>query len=201
MADTRGVIAVLTNYEDSLRNIFTGVAGGGGRSGKGSSLISLDEWKKFLDGLGFIGIDLTMRDACFAFAWSRMDVINGRSDRGALKESCLPFEGFLEATCRIALLKSLPTDEEIAAANHKHAGAYMAAYLEEEEDAYLMMLADRATPWGQEQTLQPVVRCVEHTISMMIHTMETDVAMTDNLKLSEFEAVSWFKAKGIYSYA
>ena len=194
------VVNVLTPHEPSLRNIFKGVAGGSGRSGKGSDMVALDEWCNFVQALGFIGIDLTARDAAFAFAWSRMAVINGRSDRGYIKESSLPFEGFMEAICRIAALKALPTDAEIAEAKQPNAGAFMAALKADEEDAYLAMLAERATPWGSEPTLQPMARCIEHTIAMIIYQMEWDVAGTENMKLSEQEAVAWFKAKGIYAY-
>lgn len=197
---TRPVIDVLLKHEQSLRNIFIGVAGGGGRTGKGSELISLEEWTNFLHGLQFIGIDLTLRDAHFAFCWSRMGVINGRTDRGSLKESCLPFEGFLEAVCRVATMKALPTDEEIKAAKHKHAGAYLAAFEEADDVAYKDFLTERATPWGDEPTLQPVARCVDHLVAMIIHIMEVNVAGTDNLQLTEHEAVSWFKANNIYTY-
>jgi len=100
---------VLVSFEKSLREIFAGVAGGG-RTGAGSDLICLGEWVDFLNAVDFIGPDLTKRRACFAFVWSRMCVVNPRTKQGYMREESLPFEGFMEALCRIAVLKALPTD-------------------------------------------------------------------------------------------
>ena len=197
---TEPVIEVLERHEVSLRNIFTGVAGGGGRVGLGASLISLDEWINFLEALECINVDLTQRDASFAFAWSRMAVINGRSERGNLRETSLPFEGFLEAVCRISLLKSLPTDEEIKGANQPHAFAYMEKLKVEEEERHMALLQARATKWGELPDSQPVHRCVEHMITYMVSKMEYDNAGADNLLLTEAEAVAWFKAKKLYRH-
>lgn len=198
---TEAVIEVLERHEPSLRNIFTGVAGVGGRSGLGSGLISLEEWVSFLDALQCISIDLTQRDASFAFAWSRMAVINGRSERGNQRETCLPFEGFLEAVCRIAMLKSLPTDDEIKAAKMPHAFAYMAQLKENEEEKYIALLQARATRWGELPDTQPVHRCVEHMITYIISKMEDETSGTDNLVLSEAEAIAWFKAKNLHRHS
>ena len=57
--------------------------------------------------------EMALADALLCFAWSRMLVIDGWTDRGHAKESCLPFEGFLEALCRVSALMALPTDAEV----------------------------------------------------------------------------------------
>ena len=44
--------------------------------------------------------------ATFAFAFSRMIVTNHHTERGALKDTCLPFEGFLEALLRLSIMKA-----------------------------------------------------------------------------------------------
>ena len=72
---------------------------------------------------------------------------------------------------------------------------------EDDEPAYLEMLAERGTPWGEIPEDQPMARCIEHTITMIIHRMELDSTGTDNLRLSALEAVAWFKSKGMYSFS
>ena len=66
--------------------------------------------------------------------------------------------------------------------------------------AYQTMLRKRAIPWGEEPTIQPLARCIDHVISMMIHTMEIETAGTDNQSLTEQEAVTWLKAKDLYGF-
>ena len=67
------------------------------------------------------------RHAALAFHYSIMAVIDADTDEGRVKATTLPFEGFLEALCRMSLLKSLPTDEMIAQAEEPDAGAYLFA--------------------------------------------------------------------------
>ena len=59
------------------------------------------------------------------------------------------------------------------------------------------MLRERAIPWGAEPTLQSTAKCVKHTLDIMIHTIETETAGTDNLKLTEREVQLWLKQKGL----
>ena len=57
--------------------------------------------------------DLSERDALRCFSWSRMAVEDYQSHKGHHKNTVLPFEGFLEALCRVAAQKALATDEEV----------------------------------------------------------------------------------------
>ena len=193
---TEGVTLALEKHEASLRGIFVAAAYGYG-GGAGSKLLSLEEWEGLTSGLGFVGIDISERDGRFAFVWSRMAVIDGRTERGFLRECCLPFEGFLEALVRVAVMKALPTDEEIAASGSKHAGEHMEKLKKDDEEMYDAMLRERAIPWGAEPTLQSTAKCVKHTLDIMIHTIETETAGTDNLKLTEREVQLWLKQKGL----
>ena len=42
-----------------------------------------------------------------------------------LQENNLPFEGFLEALCRLSMLKALPTDAELEETGCSDAGVFM----------------------------------------------------------------------------
>ena len=191
---TRDVIFALTKYESSLRNIFAAVAAGKAGGGK-ADLMDQEEWMEFFDALDFIGDDLTMRDVTFAFVWSRMCVIDDSTDEGRARVSSLPFEGFLEGICRIACMKALPTEEEIKKAGHTNAGSYMEWLKIEDEEKHDDMIEERATPWGEIPTEQPVAKCVEHTIQMMIHAIEADSTGEDNLELNEKEVSNWVKSR------
>ncbi|KOO32951.1 flagellar associated protein [Chrysochromulina tobinii] len=112
-----------------------------------ASLCSFSEWQMFVKLCKLIGPDLTERDAKLSFAWARMAVINGASEQGAVKESNLPFEGFLEACCRLAVLKSLPTDAEIEASSSADAGLHIRHLIATDEVAYNELVASRSSPW------------------------------------------------------
>jgi hypothetical protein len=63
--------------------------------------------------LDLINADLSERDVAFAFTWSRMVVAQPYSAVGSIKNQHVPFEGWLEALCRLSALKALPTDLEL----------------------------------------------------------------------------------------
>ena len=112
---TEEVDNVLRRHEPSLKLLF-GVLAKRPTKKENKSLgllLSLGDWKVAVRRLELIGVDFAERDATRCFVFSRMCVIDGSSERGRLKEGSLPFEGFLEALCRVALLKALPTDEEM----------------------------------------------------------------------------------------
>lgn len=106
-----------------------------------------------------------------------MCVANNQNDAGQLKETCLPFEGLLEALCRLAALKALPTDAEIAvsARTHGHevdAGAYMFKLQATDSHGYQRLLKERAGRWGSVQVLQPFERCVNHLLAIVIRRID-----------------------------
>ena len=132
---------------------------------------------------------------------------------GRTKESCLPFEGFLEALCRVAQHKALPTDEEIASvhdthrAQVRHAGSFL-AYLEHvNAAAYNEMLHARHTPWGEptsrlaQQWQQPIDRRVEHTIAILVYEIKRQVdsaaSAEADLHLSPSQAHKFLVANGL----
>ena len=131
-----------------------------------------------------------------------MTVIDGRTQRGKERESFLPFEGFLEALCRVAVLKALPTDEEIQSAGCAHAGVYLEWLELEEPDAYEQLVETRNTDFGDEPDYQPIHRCVAHLIETMIYRIErlagveydANVPREKTLMLTDVGARKWTRA-------
>jgi len=171
---TVGVNKVLRRHEVSLRQLFE--VAGASEAGVDASdaLMSLAEWKLAVRGLALIDDDLSDRDATLCFVWSRMAVCDGRTAKGHLKESHLPFEGFLEGLCRLAALKALPTDAEIA--NYTAADAEAAvdvvdaeSYLQQlrVDGTYRDFLLERANKWGARPR-QAFERCVAHLVDIVV---------------------------------
>ena len=189
---TEAVTKELLRREASLRSIYWALcACSGRRKGAAAKLLGLAEWLDFSRELQWIQEDLSERDAKLAFIWSRMGVVDASTTSGYVREEALPFEGFLECLCRVAMMKSLPTDEEIAEAECSHAGTYLEWLHENDEDAYEALLIERATPWGDMPTVQSPSRCVAHTIDIMLHTIEAETAGLDNLEVSPQEVTAW----------
>jgi len=162
---TQDVDASLKGFEPSLRTVF------GALDVKGRDLISLDDWRGFCRGAELFAPDCTERDIMLCFSWSRMCVADETTERGHFKETCLPFEGFLEALCRMSVLKMTPTPEEIAEAGCKDAGAFLAEKRVSDEESYKRMLAERAPGWGAEPA-QPVALCVTRLMEMIVHIVD-----------------------------
>jgi len=193
------VTAVLWAYGGSLRNIFNGIASTLSKSSTlERNLLSLDEWRVFMRGLGLINVDVSERDVNLAFSWSRMCVGDSKTPAGSKKDSALPFEGFLEAICRMAMMKALPTDDEITAAECEDAATYLAQLELVDTTGYEQLLL-RKTPWGADQKRQPPHRCVAHLIALMLRAVKVSKAEDDGteveLFVSQAEAGRWQKRK------
>ena len=115
---TEAPTLVLEKYKGSLLVLFNSLT----EIDKPRGLVSVAVWRSFLRSLHLFEGRLTERDASLCFVWSVMAVADGGSHRGQLKETTLPFEGFLEAICRLAFLVGLPTDQEITALDCSDAG-------------------------------------------------------------------------------
>lgn len=183
-------------HDESLRNIFSAMCGTDGRA-KQFKIISMEIWIDFLRRLDLVGHDITVRDAKLCFTWSRMMVIDGStSERGRRKEAGLPYEGFLEALCRLSVLKALPLDDEIDRLGFSDAGAlYVAVHKLGEvterlnQDAlqeFKKALQGRVVPWGGEP-LQPLSRAVAHLLAIIIRVIDAR-GNRDDLRISEKEA-------------
>ena len=95
-------------------------------------------------------------------------VLDETDARGKLKETHLPFEGFLEALVRLSGLKALPTDAQVEEAGCASAAEYINQLRTEDEEAYQAIVAGASgAAWGEEPPGQPFVRCVAHVCSMI----------------------------------
>jgi len=110
---------------------------------KTNGLISYKIWCDFIKVFNFAGLNLRELSVCFTY--SVMCVIDSRSKEGGRKERHLPFEGFLEAICRLTTVVALPTDHQLKAANVQHAGTYMQTV---SETATNEMIEDQRSEWG-----------------------------------------------------
>lgn len=186
----------LYKHESSLRMLF-GVASGLGVNK--DKLMQLEEWQNMLKALGFMGPDISDREVRMCFVTSRMAVIDARTKRGFEKESSLPFEGFLEAICRLSVVKALPTDEELRRTGCPDAGMFMLMLENKQFDDDLMdefedFKSTHAVEWGEEP-LQPLDRCVEHTVTCMIRSLEEESRGDDDLQITFREALHWAETK------
>ena len=187
---SREVSAVLAFHSESLSNIFVGIAGVGG--GPGTASLDMDEWLASLRALDFIGQDVTERDAVLCFTWSRLIVTDTTSLRGGRKDSSLSLDGWVEAMCRLAALKALPTFPEIQDALLANGGEYMEMLKRTDSEAYAAFMEERSTPWGQFPTTHPLFHCVAHVVEMSIHTIEShlNVVAGDGV-LTQKEVRKW----------
>ena len=204
------VTAVLADNEPSLRHLIAVAAGAGaaGQRAHEAQLLSLGEWTRLLKALGLIGRDVTERDARLCFSCSRMAVVDGRTLKGRSKEDNLPFEGFLEALCRLSCLKALPTDAELERTGCADAGIFLqrlhAGSLPEEftdefdtgdaafADEAAAFMDVRAAAWGEE-SVHPLECSVRHLIACIVRTVEEDSHGADNMQLTLNEVKNWAK--------
>lgn len=106
--------------------------------------------------------------------------------------SASQFEGFLEAICRLAVLKALPTDVEIEMADQTDAGTYLLNLKENDESAWNELLSSRCAPWPGTPS-QPMHQCVEHMISIIIRTIEHQTRGLNDMGLTQKEVDEFCK--------
>ena len=167
-------------------------------------LLSLEEWVNFIRALGFVGNNVSERDVVLSFVTARMCVADAQADseQGKLRDSCLPFEGFLESLCRIASMQGLPIETEVQDAGCADAGIYVARLLAN-KDSRLERMKERGTNWG-EQPCQPISACLEHSVAIIIRTVEGvmqegEVTAGDGLmSLSRHKMTRWCRRQSLH---
>jgi len=132
-------------------------------------------------------------------------VLDETTDRGHLRETHLPFEGFLEALCRLAGLKALPRHDEIEEAGAADAGDFLLKLKADDADEYHEFLANRGTPWGEEPS-QPLAQCIGHLCALIVRKVDADCGSGPNakgeLEISGVIADKWVKRNaGVFSDA
>jgi len=138
--------------------------------------VSFAEWRRFLDVLKLVGLEIREITQCFLYAI--MGVVNGQSADGRVKERYLPFEGFLEALVRLATAVPLPTDVQMASAEFTHAGAYLDHLLEVPSDnvgVLDQMLAEQACEWcgvPEPSVAGTMPRRVEHLLDVIVRKIK-----------------------------
>ncbi len=189
---------VLRRHEKSLRALFGAACDPVGHGGPTSKLerkvMSFEEWMDFVFALDLIDDEFTIRDATTCFVNARMRVIDEYAKGSMIKVKNLSFEDFLEALVRVATMKALPTEEEVADAGCDDAGGFFlklkAAF---KYDSFV-----RQNPQEWDQPLrQPIHKCVDALITIIIRHIEDETRGEDNLSLTEAEARAYLRVRGV----
>ena len=185
------VDVILWRHEANLRLIFeklTRLKGQNAAAGIANKMVSFETWKEFARIFELYGDDLTERHITLAFVWSRMKVIDEEDPKTRVKLTHLAYEDFVEAICRLAAHKALPTDDELAKAESNCAGMYLRQMQADQPDEYADLISSRARPWASQPLLR-MERCVEHMCSILVVTGQC--GRGDNAQLTEKEAASF----------
>jgi hypothetical protein len=137
--------------------------------------------------------DLTERHITLAFVACIMKVIDDENPRTRVKLTHLAFEDWLEAICRLAACKSLPTDEQLKAAECESAGLYLRQLKADSPDEFDELIEAGARPWGAEPRML-IERCVDHMCSILIVTAQQGKG--DCVQLTEKEAAAFIRLGG-----
>jgi len=193
-AYTEEVDMVLRTFEASLRLIYESACRHGQSLEKGEHnyLVSYDAWKDIWRLYGLIDVDVSDRDVTLAFVFSRMRIVDDQNERSRVRLTYLGFEDFLEGLCRLSVRKSLPTDDEIAAAGRASAGDFLWCLREEQPAEYEDLLRKRALSWGTEPP-QPFARCVAHFCSLLVVTCQRNKG--DGVQLTQRQVNAFMKAR------
>lgn len=193
---TEAVDAVLKRHAPSLKALYSRYADARvveqDTTLSKATLMSFEEWMKLCKDLNFIDDHFTLRHVSLCFVWSRMRVVDENDPRSRIRMIHLSFVDFLEAIVRLATMKGMPTDEEIEAANCLDAGHFIHFQQSIPGTAYKQWLDSHAQHWN-EVPAQPIERCVEHLISLILRTVEGSVSKKHDSKLSESEATKFMR--------
>jgi hypothetical protein len=168
---------VLCEHKESLNVIFAYSADSAVDRGAGKeklrNVLSLLEWIDLLRDLQVLDDSFTLRDATMIFMLSRMRVVNEQGKKSSVKLENLSYEDFFEALVRTALMKALPTDDEIGEAGCIDAGDFMLRLRDaQSEDEWLKEYYDVHGCDMTNAPRQPAHRCLNHLLLLIMRTIE-----------------------------
>jgi hypothetical protein len=180
---TEAVHDQLIKHKRSLRAIFDVYAAGS----MPKEYMGFDDWMMLLRHLLFFDEAFQQREGCMAFVFSRLRAIDENSQRGKARLNLFCFEDFLEAIVRCATMKALPTTAELLLLGATDCGTFMTE-LRANPQAYTIFVEARERSWG-DKLRQPIARCVEHLLSLLVRTVESSTSGGSDCKLSKSEVV------------
>ena len=193
-AYTRDVSLVFEGHAHSLRVLFAALAS----LDRPGHLLSLRGWRRLVTPL-----HVGERCTALCFAWSIMAVHDGQTALGQEKETHLPFEGFLEALCRLVTLVALPTPDEAVHLAKGDVGVAYHRMRRAQPEVYWRMVTERTKPWAvharDEAAPQPgeePLHCrLGHVLSILFRFVkgaeETDSHSGGPLVLEAAEVAAW----------
>ena len=175
---TEAVDSVLLEHRDSLHNIFHHFADTEGlNKAKEKKRLNLTEWLNMMKDLELYDAHFTSRDATVVFVLSRMRVIDEQGSDAESKMENLSIEDWYEALCRVAVMKALPTDEEIKQTGVEDAGEFM-LQLKQSSSWIDISYEEWVDNWNEAhdapmvKATQPPHRCLTHLILVIVRTIE-----------------------------
>jgi hypothetical protein len=126
---------------------------------------------------------LSTLQAKFIFIWSRIRSVADLSDEQETRFRHMFFEDFLEGLVRLSTMIALPTDMEIEEVGAADAGEFLLAMQADDPLSFQTFVEQRKPkhkdPDGSdfdEHAEQPIWRCVQHLISLLVRTVEQNTS-------------------------
>jgi hypothetical protein len=188
------VSVLLHSHRRSLRGIFEVYADFPNLKVRDDKLLSLADWMLLLRHLNFFDEAFQQREGTLCFVFARLRAVDEESERGKKRINHLSFEDFLEAIVRCATMKALPTKGELIFSGYKDAGSFL-VQLRTNPAAYAQFVEHRERAWD-EPLRQPIERCVEHLLSLVIRTIEVSTTGWGDGKLSKSEITRFYRQGG-----
>lgn len=171
----------LSDWAPHLKKMFDELTRGDGAIGDvlhSKFLLEFPEWKMLLKELKILGEDVTPREVAMSFIWSRLRVVDVRQIDSQVRETQLHFTDFLEAVCRLATMKRLPTDEQIFEFGYEDAGEFCLKLKDASPSDWQDFLEASERPFDDHAPLpQPNFRLVDHMCCVLVKAFDQAVRL------------------------